>query len=95
MVEIPGKGMTIIATSLDGKVVEGIEHEKYPHVLGTQFHPEFPILWDTVRKFRITPQDEEGINLNFFLKSNSPSWDFHKKIWAWLSEKLTEYHGSK
>jgi len=95
MVETPGKGMTIIATSLDGKVVEGIEHEKYPHVLGTQFHPEFPILWDTVRKFRITPQDEEGINLNSFLKSNPPSWDFHKKIWAWLSEKLTEYHDSK
>jgi putative glutamine amidotransferase len=95
MVEKPGKGMTIIATSLDGKVVEGIEHQKYPHVLGTQFHPEFPILWDTVRKFRITPQDEEGINLNSFLKSNPPSWDFHRKIWAWLSEKLTEHHNSK
>ena len=95
MVEKPGKGMTSIATSMDGRVVEAIEHETYPHVLGTQFHPEFPILWDTIRKFRVTPQDKEGINLNSFLKSNPPSWDFHRKIWAWLSAKLTEYHNSK
>jgi len=95
MVEMPGKGMTIIATSLDGKVPEAIEHKKYPHVLGTQFHPEFPILWDAVRKSRIIPQDEEGINLNSFLKDNPPSWDFHKKIWAWLEERLVENHASK
>ncbi len=95
MVGKTGKGMTIIATSLDGRVAESIEHQTYPHVLGTQFHPEFPILWDTVRKFRITPQDEEGINLNSFLKSNPPSWDFHRKIWSWFSEKLTEHHNSK
>jgi putative glutamine amidotransferase len=95
MVERLGKGMTVIATSLDGKIVEAIEHDKYPHVLGTQFHPEFPILWDTVQKFRITPQEEEGINLNSFLKNNSPSWDFHKSIWAWLGERLQGYHESK
>jgi len=95
MVEMLGKGMTIIATSLDGKVPEAIEHIKYPHVLGTQFHPEFPILWDTVQKLRITPQDEEGINLNSFLKNNPPSWEFHKKIWAWLEERLVESHASK
>ncbi len=92
MVKKPGKGMTIIATSLDGKVSEAIEHIKYPHVLGTQFHPEFPILWDTVQKFRIIPQDEEGINLNSFLKDNPPSWNFHQKIWAWLEERLVESH---
>jgi putative glutamine amidotransferase len=95
MVERPGKGMTVIATSLDGKIVEAIEHDKYPHVLGTQFHPEFPILWDTVQKFRITPQEEEGINMNSFLKNNPPSWDFHKNIWAWLEERLQGYHESK
>ncbi len=95
MVKMPGKGMTIIATSLDGKVPEAIEHNKYPHVLGTQFHPEFPILWDTVQKFRIIPQDAEGINLNSFLKDNPPSWNFHKKIWAWFGERLVESHKSK
>jgi len=95
MVEMPGKEMTIIATSLDERIVEAIEHKKYPHVLGTQFHPEFPILWDTVQKLRITPQDEEGINLNSFLKDNPPSWNFHKKIWSWLEERLVESHKSK
>jgi putative glutamine amidotransferase len=95
MVEMPGKGMAIIATSLDGKVAEAIEHEKYPHVLGTQFHPEFPILWDTVQKFRTIPQGEEGTNLNSFLKENPPSWNFHKKIWAWFEERLVEGHSRK
>ncbi|UCE20777.1 MAG: gamma-glutamyl-gamma-aminobutyrate hydrolase family protein [Candidatus Aminicenantes bacterium] len=95
MVEKPGKGMAIIASSLDGKVPEAIEHKKYPHVLGTQFHPEFPILWDTIQKFRIIPQDEEGINLNSFLKDNPPSWNFHQKIWAWLEERLVESHARK
>ena len=95
IVEKSGKEITIIATSLDGKVVEAIEHDKYPHVLGIQFHPDYLILWDTVQKLRITPQDEEGINVNSFLKNNPPSWDFHKKIWTWLSERLVGYHKSK
>ncbi len=33
-----GKGFKIIATSLDGKIIEAIKHEKYKNVLGVQFH---------------------------------------------------------
>ena len=50
MVDKLGEGIKIAATSLDGKVVEAIEHRKYPSVLGVQFHPEFPILWDQTKK---------------------------------------------
>ena len=95
VVEKLGKRMMVSATSLDGKVVEAIEHEVYTHVLGVQFHPEFPMLWDTTEKFRIIPQDKEGFNINSFLKNNPPSWDFHQKIWAWLSQELTESHQGK
>lgn len=90
-----GKGIKIAATSLDGKVVEAIEHEKYPNVCGVQFHPEFPILWDHEEKFRFTPQDKEEKSLLSILESNPPSLAFHKKIWAWFSQKLKEYHESK
>jgi len=90
-----GKRIKIAATSLDGKVVEALEHEKYPNVFGVQFHPEFPILWDHEKKFRITPQDKEEKSLLSILESNPPSLSFHKKIWAWFSQKLMEYHESK
>lgn len=91
----PGKGIIIAATTLDGKVVEAIEHEKYPHTLGVQFHPESSLLWDAEKKFRFTLQDEEEKSLRSILDNNPPSFAFHKKIWAWLSQKLKEYHNSK
>jgi putative glutamine amidotransferase len=90
-----GKRIKIAATSLDGKVVEAIEHEKYPNVLGVQFHPEFPILYDYDKKFRLTPKDKEEKSLRSILESNPPSLAFHKKIWAWFSQRLKEYHESK
>ncbi|UCE08388.1 MAG: gamma-glutamyl-gamma-aminobutyrate hydrolase family protein [bacterium] len=90
-----GKGMKVIATSLDGKVVEALEHENYPNVLGVQFHPEFPILYDRTRTYRFTPQDTEEISLLEILEKNPPSYQFHEKIWEWFSEKLTEYHNSQ
>ncbi len=90
-----GKGIKIAATSLDGKVVEAIEHEKYPNVFGVQFHPEFPILYDHEEKFRFTPQDKQEKSLLSILESNPPSLTFNKKIWTWFSQKLKEYHESK
>lgn len=95
MVDKLGKGIKIAATSLDGKVVEAIEHQKYPNVLGLQFHPEFPILWDQTKKFRITPKDKKEISLFSILKNNPPSLAFHKKIWAWFFKKLEAYHKNK
>ena len=82
-----GKRMNIAATSLDGKVVEAIEHQEYPNVLGLQFHPESYNLWDKTLKLRMKP-DEEEASLFSILKNNPPSYDFHKKIWSWFSEKL-------
>jgi len=90
-----GKGIKIAATSLDGKVIEAIEHEKYPCVLGVQFHPEFSILWDTDQKFRFTLHDKEEKSLRSVLENNPPSFAFHENIWAWFSQKLKDYHQSK
>lgn len=95
MVDTPGKGIKVIATTLDGKVIEAVEHEHFPNVLGVQFHPEFPILWDTTEKFRFTPQDKEEKSLHTFLEENPLSFDFHKRIWAWFSQKLKEFKSKK
>lgn len=90
-----GKGMKVIATSLDRKVIEALEHERYPNVLGVQFHPEFPILYDRTKTYRFIPEDKEEISLLEILEKNPPSFEFHKKIWDWFGEKSKEYHKRK
>jgi len=95
MVGKPGKGIKIIATSLDAKVVEAIGHDKYPNMLGIQFHPEFPVIWDNITTFKITPQDKEEKTILSVLKNNPPSLAFNKKIWSWFSQKLIQSHTAR
>ena len=83
-----GKGFKVAATSLDGKIVESIEHLKYPNVLGVQFHPEFTMLWDAKAQYKFTPKDKDLFTVNGFLKSHAPSFEFHKKLWAWFFDKV-------
>ena len=87
-----GKGLVVVATSRDGKVVEAVEHREYPNVLGTQFHPEFPQLWDTTPIFREKPGDPLTSG-NAILAGSPPSLPFNKAIWAWFAAKLKESHG--
>jgi putative glutamine amidotransferase len=79
-----GQGFRPAATSLDGKVVEAVEHTRYPHVLGVQFHPEFPMLWDAEPKYKFTPRDKDFFGILAYLKAHPPSFDFHKKLWLWF-----------
>lgn len=90
-----GLGFLPIAVSLDGKVVEAIEHKRFPHVLGVQFHPEFPLLYDEFSFYMFTPEDTEKTNIFALLKENPPSYSFHQKIWSWFSNALQEYHQKK
>lgn len=87
-VDTLGQGFRAAAFSLDGKVIEAIEHERYPRVLGTQFHPEFPLLWDENNTFRLVPGEEEFIVRNV-LEKRVPSFAFHKAIWAWFVKAVT------
>ncbi|MBL0313354.1 MAG: gamma-glutamyl-gamma-aminobutyrate hydrolase family protein [Holophagaceae bacterium] len=84
-----GKGWTTIATSRDGKVIEAIEHKKFPNVLGIQFHPEHPMLWDTEPRFRQKPGDPLT-SYNAILAGTPASLEFNKAIWKWFGGKLKE-----
>jgi len=83
-----GKNLNVIATSMDGKLIEAIEHKKYKNVLGIQFHPEPYILYLKGRYYKKSPGELLNFNLRYFLKSNPPSMIFHKKIWQWFSKCL-------
>ena len=45
-IEKLGRGLLVLATSLDGKVIEAIRHRKFPGVLGIQFHAEKDLMWE-------------------------------------------------
>jgi putative glutamine amidotransferase len=83
-----GKGFRPAATSLDRKVVEAIDHERFQNVLGVQFHPEFPMLWDATPEHKIAPADKEIFGCKTYLEKHPPSWAFHEKLWAWFFGKL-------
>ena len=87
-----GKGFRVIATSLDGKVVEAFEHEKYRHVLGLQFHPEAWFLFDRDYRTRFTPEDKKPISLASVLQEHPGGLDFHRKLWSWVCRAWQDEH---
>jgi putative glutamine amidotransferase len=90
-----GQGFRVIASSLDGKIVEAIEHERFRHVLGVQFHPEAWPLYNGTYKARFTPQDREPFSLKDYLEKRPPSLDFHKKLWSWVSQAWLDQRPGK
>jgi putative glutamine amidotransferase len=82
-----GKGLKIIATSMDGKIIEAVAHENYPNVLGIQFHPENQMLWEGEAQFKLSPKDAP-FSFKGLLEATPPSFAFNKGIWQWLSRKL-------
>jgi putative glutamine amidotransferase len=87
-----GRDLVAIASSRDGRIVEAVQHAKYPHVLGVQFHPEHPLLFDAEPRLRQKPGDAPTSYLAI-LESAPPSVEFNKAIWRWFAGRLVESHG--
>jgi putative glutamine amidotransferase len=83
-----GDGLRVTATSMDGRIVEAVEHDRFANVLGIQFHPERHTLY---RKGFFQRQ-KTGAPLSFnpraFLQANPPAYSFHLAIWKWFSEQV-------
>jgi len=87
-----GRDLVATATSRDGRIVEALEHKTFRNVLGVQFHPEHPLLWDTEPRFRQKP-GEPLTSYNAILTGAPPSLEFNKAIWAWFAGRLRESRG--
>lgn len=87
-----GRNLVAIASSRDGKIVEAVAHKDYPHVLGIQFHPEHPLLFDPEPRQRQKPGDPPTSYLAI-LEGAPPSVEFNKAIWRWFASALVESHG--
>ena len=85
-VEELGKDLKVIATSTDGKIIEAITHNKYPNVLGIQFHPEGTYLHDPEIKYRKNPTCELKAGKQLLMENNS--YQFHLELWKAFSEKM-------
>lgn len=80
-----GQGLQVEALSTDGKVIEALSHERFKNVLGVQFHPEVPTLYqqDGPRYFA-SPDDSVGFReYDKLVEMNS--LEFHLKFWKYFS----------
>lgn len=80
-----GANLKVIATSMDRKIIEGLQHAKFKNVVGIQFHPEPSSLYKTETKFTTVPGNTFSPN-EMLVKSNSLT--FHKLFWKDFSEKV-------
>ena len=77
-----GKGFKIAATSMDGKVVEALQHTRYKNVYGIQFHTDFSSLYDDGRTFKVSPTQTVELSEDTKL--------FHKLFWQDFSKRIKQ-----
>jgi putative glutamine amidotransferase len=87
-----GLGLVAVASSRDGRIIEAVEHKKFPNVLGLQFHPEHYGHFDPEPRHRQKPGDAPT-SLQAILQNAPPSFEFNTAIWRWFSGKLVASHG--
>lgn len=84
-----GKGLKVTALSMDGKIVEALEHEQYPQVLGVQFHPELPYIYKQEHKITMVPF--EAGNTSYLDQYPGPLGEtFHLNFWKHIASWFTE-----
>jgi putative glutamine amidotransferase len=86
--EKTGSRLYILATSVDGKIIEALGHEKYANVLGVQFHPERIYLHNTALLRRKSPN--EPLVLGKDILMNNGSYEFHLSYWKEFSRKISQ-----
>ena len=82
-----GANLKVIASSIDGKVIEGLQHIKFKNVVGVQFHPEPSVLYNPETKLTTVANNPFSPNE---LLSISNSLSFHKLFWKDFSEKVKQ-----
>ena len=70
-----GQNLVVIATSLDGKVVEGLQHKIFKEVVGVQFHPERATLY-TYREVGLPTPPDNDYSPNEQLITERRAWSF-------------------
>jgi putative glutamine amidotransferase len=80
-----GKDLIVTATSMDGEIIEGIQHRLYPNVFAVQFHPEVPDLYLEGKKLKFAPTDTPK---SYYEIIGEESREFHRKYWETISKAI-------
>ena len=80
-----GKGLMVAAWSVDGKVVEALEHVRYPNVIGLQFHPEPRELYDSTIHLKF--KSKQVAKYSFIeLYPGDKGEDFNRAVWRLIGK---------
>ena len=90
-----GSGWRVLASSMDGKVVEAIEHTGFQHVLGVQFHPEKRTLYDPNLVYQQRKDDPEQNFVFAAMRADRQSRSFLQRFWVFISESLAASRKSR
>lgn len=90
-----GRGLTVWATSTDGKVVEALAHRKYPAVFGVQFHPEKRILTNPSLAYRASPGAEPKNHIAAKMAKDERAMALLKRFWSLVSDLLATSHKAR
>lgn len=83
-----GKGLLVWASSMDGKIVEAVAHQRFHSVLGVQFHPEKRVLYDPLRTYLPQPKAHGRNFVTDIMKHDSHATAFLKSFWVTVSDML-------
>jgi len=84
--EKTGLNLKVAASSTDGKIIEALEHVKYPNVIGFQFHPEVPDIYHFDNSYKSTSSGAHFSLRTAIEKANG--YEFHLAIWKKFAEIL-------
>ncbi len=82
-----GQNLEVIATSMDGKIVEALRHKIFTEVIGVQFHPEQSSLYLPGSRYTQTPGNDFSANEQLIREK---SMEFHLKFWQDFSIKINK-----
>ncbi len=82
-----GQNITIAGLSMDDKVVEAIKHSRFPNVLGVQFHPEPPFLYEKNEVIRFVPNQPSNVSY-LDLYGGDAGENFHREFWKYFGSLL-------
>ncbi len=84
-VERLGVGLHAVATSVDGKVIEAVEHDVFDKVIGVQFHPDYRELWRPELEYRLAAGGSVRNVAAAAMEQHPASREFNRKIWLRFS----------
>jgi len=92
-IEKLGRGLSVLATSLDGKVIEAARHKKFPNVLGIQFHAEKDLMWEPDSIYLKKEEAQVPNYVAEWLQKDQRAQSFLRAFWRLVGDRINKSAG--